>query len=77
MSVETISLIEIQNDLRILRLALDALQAKVDQLLSKQPESVAEGRPMRLTDLEGIWAGADFSYEESKAAEYKVPEDLL
>lgn len=77
MSVETISLIEIQNDLRILRLALDALQAKVDQLLSKQQEAAAERRPTKLTDLKGIWAGADFSYEDIKAAEYKIPEDLL
>ena len=77
MSVETISLIEIQNDLRILYLALDTLQAKMDRLLSKQQESAAEGRPTKFTDLKGIWAGADFSYEEIKAAEYKIPEDLL
>jgi hypothetical protein len=31
----------------------------------------------KFTDLEGIWAGIDFSYEEIKAAEYKIPEDLL
>jgi hypothetical protein len=77
MGVETAKLDEIQSDLRILRLALEALQAKVDQLLSKQQETGAEGRPTKFTDLEGIWAGANFSYEDIKAAEYKVPEDLL
>lgn len=77
MSVETFPLIEIQNDLRILRLALDALQTKMDRLLSRQQEDVADTRPMRLTDLKGIWGGVNFSYEEIKAAEYKIPEDLL
>lgn len=77
MSAETVSLIDIQNELRLLRLALDALDAKVAQLLSKQQEAASEGRPTRLTDLKGIWAGVDLSYEEIKAAEYKVPEDRL
>ena len=77
MDVETLSLIEVQNDLRLLRLALDTLQAKMDLLLSRQQEAVTETRPMCLTDLEGIWEGVNFSYEDIKAAEYKIPEDLL
>ena len=77
MSVETISLIEIQNDARILHLALEALQTKISLLLSRQQEAVAETRPMCLTDLKGIWGGVNFSYEDIKAAEYKIPEDLL
>ena len=77
MDVETFPLLEIQNDLRILRLALEALESRVNQLLSRQQETVADDRPKKFTDLEGIWAGVDFSYEEIKAAEYKVPEDLL
>jgi len=77
MSVETVSLIEVQNDVRILRLALEALQTKISLLLSRQQEAVTETRPMCLTDLEGIWGGVDLSYEEIKAAEYKIPEDVI
>ncbi len=77
MSVETVSLFEIQNDARFLHLALEALQAKISLLLSRQQEAVTETRPMCLTDLKGIWAGVNFSYEDIKAAEYKIPEDLL
>jgi hypothetical protein len=45
MDVETFPLLEIQNDLRILRLALEALESRVNQLLSKQQETVADDRP--------------------------------
>ena len=71
MSVETVTLDEIQKDINILRLTLEALQSKVDQLRSQQQEATAKGRPVKFTDLEGIWAGADFSYEEIKAAGIK------
>jgi hypothetical protein len=77
MNVEIATLNEIQSDLSVLRLALENLQAKVDRLLSQQQKAIAEGRPTKLIDLKGIWEGADFSYEDIKAAEYTIPEDLL
>ncbi len=47
---------------------LEVLDAQLRQ--DKQP-------PKRFTDLQGIWAGADFSYEEINAAEYKMDEAHL
>lgn len=77
MSVEAVTLEKIQEDIQILQLALDGLRAQVYELVSKQASAVKEGRPLKFTDLEGIWAGMNLSYEEIKAAEYQVPEDLL
>jgi len=69
---------QIQQDLRIVQMAVESLQARVNELRSRVQEGIkAEGRPTKFTDLEGIWEGANFSYEEIKAAEYQVPEDLL
>jgi predicted transcriptional regulator len=69
---------QVQQDIRIVQMAIEALQAKVNELMSRvQEETRAEGRPTKFTDLKGIWEGANFSYEEIKAAEYKVPEDWL
>lgn len=69
---------QVQQDLRIVQMAIEALQAKVNELMSRVQEGAkAEGRPTKFTDLKGIWKGANFSYEEIKAAEYKVPEDWL
>jgi cell division septum initiation protein DivIVA len=69
---------QVQQDLRIVQMAVEALQARVNELMSHVQEGAkAEGRPTKFTDLEGIWEGANFSYEEIKAAEYQVPEDLL
>ena len=69
---------QIQQDLRIVQMAIEALQAKMNKLMSRIQEGAkAEDRPTKFTDLEGIWEGANFSYEEIKAAEYQVPEDLL
>jgi predicted transcriptional regulator len=69
---------QIQQDLRVAQMAIEALQARLNELRSRvQEEAKAEGRPTKFTDLEGIWEGANFSYEEIKAAEYRVPEDLL
>jgi len=42
-----------------------------------QEGAKAEDRLTKFTDLKGIWKGANLSYEEIKAAEYKVPEDWL
>jgi predicted transcriptional regulator len=69
---------QIQQDLRVAQMTIEALQAKVNRLMSRIQEGAeAEGRPTKFSDLEGIWEGANFSYEEIKAAEYKVPEDWL
>lgn len=69
---------QVQQDLRIVQLAIETLQAKVNELMSRVQEGAeAEGHPTKFTDLKGIWEGANFSYEEIKAAEYKVPEDWL
>ena len=36
-----------------------------------------EAKPKRFADLYGIWRGiSNFSYEEIKAAEYKLKDDL-
>lgn len=67
MSLETVTLDEIQKDIDILRLALGALQIKVDQLRSQQQKAGAAGRPTKLTDLEGILGGVNLSYEEIEA----------
>ncbi len=69
---------QIQQDLRIVQMAVESLQARVNELRSRVQEGAkAESRPTKFTDLEGIWEGANFSYEDIKAAEYQVPEDLL
>lgn len=77
MSLENVTLDEIQKDIDILRLALEALQVKVDQLRSQQQQARAKGRPVKLIDLKGILGGVNLSYEEIKAAEYWVPKDML
>jgi hypothetical protein len=63
-------------DLRTVQMTVDALQTRVEELMSRVQEQ-AEDRPKKFADLKGIWKGANLSYEEIKAAEYKVPEDLL
>jgi len=69
----------LQQDLHLIQLAVEALQEKLNKLIGRFQERANYGdRSLkRLVDLEGIWEGANFSYEEIKAAEYKVPEDLL
>jgi len=52
-----------------MRMTVDALQARVDELeVPLREQAKAEGRPVRFTDLEGLWEGADFSLEAIKAA---------
>lgn len=46
------------------------LRAKLKELETQPPE---EPRPF--AKLLGIWKGADFTYEEIKAAEYRFSED--
>jgi len=53
MNVETVTLEDVQKDLHILQLAMDALRAKVDKLASKQGVAVKGNRPLNLTDLDG------------------------
>lgn len=68
----------IQQDLRLVRATVEALQARVDELVARLQAEAEPGVPaVRLTDLEGIWKGADFSLEAIQAAEYKLPADLL
>jgi len=69
---------QIQQDLRIVQMAVEALQARVNELMSRvQEQTKTEVHQAKFTDLKGIWEGANFSYEEIQAAEYKIPEDLL
>jgi hypothetical protein len=65
-------------DLCTVQTAVETLQVRVQELMSRvQGQPQTKDRPKTLADLEGIWEGANFSYEEIKAAEYKVPADLL
>ena len=71
-----ITLIELDQELRILELAIQALRAKVDYLLAQTRKIETDGRLQKFTDLKGIWRGIDLSFEDIQAAEYKVPEGL-
>jgi cell division septum initiation protein DivIVA len=69
---------QIQQDLRTVQAVVETLQARVNELMARAQEGAkAEDRLTKFTDLKGIWKGANLSYEEIKAAEYKVPEDWL
>ncbi len=69
---------QMQQDLRIIQLAAEALQEKLGNLMNRfQEQTKPEEYPKKFTDLKGILGGVDISYEEIKAAEYKVPENLL
>ncbi|MEX0801453.1 MAG: hypothetical protein WD379_09575 [Dehalococcoidia bacterium] len=46
------------------------LHARLKKLETEPPE-----QPRPFSKLLGIWKGADFTYEEIKAAEYRLPED--
>ncbi|MEA3340984.1 MAG: hypothetical protein U9R15_13550 [Chloroflexota bacterium] len=63
-------------DLRTLQMTVEALQEKMKGLMSRVQEQ-AKASPKKFADLKGILGGVNLSYEEIKAAEYKVPEDLL
>lgn len=68
---------EVDQELRILELAMQGLRARVDCLLAQTEKIEPDGRPRRFTDLKGIWRGIDLSFEDIQAAEYRVPEDVL
>ena len=62
---------QIREDLRVLQTYVEALETRVETLLSwAQREAAADDRPTKLTDLRGLWKGADFDYETIKASEY-------
>lgn len=68
---------QLQQNLHLVQSTVEALQAKLDALVAPlQEQAKAEGHPVRFTDLEGLWEGADFSLEAIKAAEYRLPENL-
>ena len=55
---------QIQQDLRIVQMAVEALQARVNELMSRvQERTKTEGHLTKFTDLKGIWKGANFSNE--------------
>lgn len=67
---------EIKQELRSLQNTIQALQLRVDQLIQALGRK-ANGAGYKFATLEGIWEGADWSFEQIQAAEYKIPEDLL
>ncbi|RMF27305.1 MAG: hypothetical protein D6759_17945 [Chloroflexi bacterium] len=68
----------IREDLRVLQTYVEILETRVETLLSwAQQEAAIGDHPTRLTDLRGLWKGADFDYETIKASEYTVSDELL
>jgi hypothetical protein len=48
------------------------------RILKSQLEPPKKGRKNRsFADLRGIWKGHDFTLEEIKQAEYRLPDELL
>ncbi len=66
----------VQQDIHLIRTTIETLQERVDDLLARLQEQ-AHDQPLKFADLEGLWAGADFSLEIIKTAEYQIAEDLL
>jgi len=64
---------ELNWELRILEMAVRSLRAKVNELLAKEQEAAAEGRPMKFTDLEGLWKGADRQEHGTRNTEHDLP----
>jgi hypothetical protein len=71
------TLAEIDQELRVIEMAVQALRVKVDQLRAGEQKALEQGRPTKFTDLEGLWAGVSFTEEDLEEAEYKVPDDWL
>lgn len=67
--------VRVQQDIQFIRTTIETLQARVDDLAARLQEQ-AQNQSLKFTDLEGIWAGADFSFEVIKAAEYQISTDL-
>jgi hypothetical protein len=69
--------LQIQQDLRSIQVMVEALQLRLNYLLSQLQEPVeSENGYLRFSDLEGLWAEESFSLEEIRTAEYKVSETL-
>jgi len=67
----------LQQEFRHVRMTLETLQLRVDELMtSLREQTKAEGRPTLFTDSEGIWKDADISLEDIKTAEYRLPANL-
>jgi hypothetical protein len=67
---------EIKQELRLLQSTIQALQLRVDQLIRALSRK-SNGAGYEFADLEGIWEGDGWSFEQIQAAKYKIPEDLL
>jgi hypothetical protein len=68
---------QVQQELRLVRLTLETLQTRVNVLAAQlQEQAKLENRPVKFTDLEGLWAGDDFSLEMIQTAEYRVDKHL-
>ncbi|GIK43359.1 MAG: hypothetical protein BroJett011_71920 [Chloroflexota bacterium] len=65
----------VQQDIHLIRTTIETLQARVDDLVARLQEQTHD-QSFKFIDLEGMWAGADFSLETIKTAEYQIPEDL-
>jgi len=52
----------VQQDIHLIRTTIETLQARVDDLVARLQEENPD-QPLKLTDLEGMWAGTDFSFE--------------
>lgn len=65
---------ELDQELRVLELALEALRTKVDYLLLQSNMIETNSSPSQLIGLKGIWHNLDLSLEEIQSAEYHLPE---
>lgn len=62
---------KVQQDIHLLRTTIQTLQTRVDELATHL-QSQIQDQPLKFTDLENLWAGADFSFETIQATEYQL-----
>ena len=65
---------DLDRELRIIEMAVEALRAKVNKLLEAERVAKKKKAPTSLIELKGIWKGANFTEEEIEEAKYKVEE---
>lgn len=65
-----------RQELKIVVMRVQSLQNRLDSLALRMLEK-SNGGPHRLADLEGVWEGANFGWDEIKAAECQLPRELL
>ena len=65
---------DLDRELRIIEMAVEALRAKVNKLLEAEREAKKKKAPTSLIELKGIWKGANFTEEDIEEAKYKVEE---